>query len=108
MIIFCNIFKKYVFQATGFRVYWSKRGHYTASSAAAGPGYGNGEIEAVGDTPGEAVINLRKALTARREALQAKLNEVEEALQQVRDIGHKAQDLTLLPKEGEIKAGNTK
>lgn len=109
MIIFCNILKKYVFQAAGFRVYWSKRGHYTASSAAAaGPGYGNGEIESVGDTPGEAVINLRKALITRREALQAKLNAVEEALQQVRDIGHKAQDLTLLPKEGEIKAGNTK
>lgn len=109
MIIFCNILKKYVFNMPGFRVYWSKRGHYTASStAAAGPGYGNGEIESEGSTPGEAVDNLRLALITRREALQAKIAEVEEALEQIRYTGHNAQDLLLLPKEGEIKRGNTK
>lgn len=109
MIIFCNILKKYVFQMKGFKVYWSKRGHYTASSAAgAAAGYGNGLIESEGSTPGEAVTNLEAALIERREALQQKINEISEALQQVREDGYQAQDLLLLPKEGEIKRGNTK
>lgn len=105
MIIFCNILKKYVFRVATFHVYWSKRGHYTASSpAGAGAGYGNGEIESEGSTPGEAVNALRVALIARREALQAKIADVEEALKDLRERGHQAQDLLLLPKEGEIKS----
>lgn len=109
MIIFCNILKKYVFQMSSFRVYWSKRGHYTASSkAGAMPGTGNGEIESTGATTGEAVKNLHLALIQRKAALQAKINEVEEAIQQVTRNGWKAEDLLLLPKEGEIKRGNTK
>lgn len=70
MIIFCNILKKYVFKMSGFKVYWSKRGHYTASSTAgAMPGAGNGEIESCGESPGEAVANLETALIKRRDDL---------------------------------------
>jgi transposase len=109
MVIFCRSLKKYVFQLNSLKVYWSKRGHYTATSkAGAGPGLGNGEIESQGTTPTEAVDNLRLALITRREALQAKIAEVEQALEQIRYTGHNAQDLLLLPKEGEIKRGNTK
>ena len=103
MIIFCNILKKYVFQMSSFRVYWSKRGHYTASSkAGAMPGTGNGEIESAGETTGEAVKNLHLALIQRKAALQAKIDEVDEAIHQVTRNGYKAEDLLLLPKEGEI------
>lgn len=106
MIIFCNILKKYVFTVNAFKVYWSKRGHYTATSAAGVmPGYGNGEIESQGSTPGEAVKQLLSDLIARREALQAKIEEVDQALHQVRTVGYKAQDLLLLPKDGEIGRG---
>lgn len=107
MIIFCNILKKYVFNMPGFRVYWSKRGHYTASSkAGAMPGAGNGEIESTGNTPGEAVNNLQLALIERQRELQAKIFAIDEALEQIRYTGHNAKDLLLLPKEGEIKRGN--
>ena len=100
MVIFCNILKKYVFKMPGFKVYWSKRGHYTASSAAgAGAGYGNGEIESEGNTPGEAVANLEAALIERREALQQKINEISEALREVREDGYQADDLLFFPKE---------
>lgn len=103
MIIFCRILKKYVFQMSNFRVYWSKRGHYTASSkAGAMPGTGNGEIESEGSTPSEAAYNLLSALTARRETLLAKITEIDEAMAQIRHTGYNAQDLLLLPKEGEI------
>nr|DAY73678.1 MAG TPA: hypothetical protein [Caudoviricetes sp.] len=109
MIIFCNILKKYVFKMSGFKVYWSKRGHYTASSTAgAMPGAGNGEIESCGESPGEAVANLETALIKRRDDLHSKINEVNKALQQIYLDGHNADDLLLLPKEGEIKRGNTK
>lgn len=88
---------------TGFKVYWSKRGHYTASSTAgAGPGAGNGEIESCGESPGEAVANLQTSLIQKRKAFQAKIAEIEEALEQIRYTGHNAEDLLLLPKEGEI------
>lgn len=104
MVIFCNILKKYVFKMPGFKVYWSKRGHYTASSAAgAAAGYGNGEIESEGNTPGEAVANLEAALIERREALQQKINEISEALREVREDGYQADDLLLFPKENEIR-----
>lgn len=103
MIIFCNILKKYVFQMSSFRVYWSKRGHYTASSAAgAMPGTGNGKIESCGQSPKEALTNLEAALIERREALQQKINEISEALREVREDGYQAYDLLLFPKENEI------
>lgn len=86
---------------TSFRVYWSKRGHYTASSkAGAMPGTGNGEIESTGETTGEAVKNLHLALIQRRAALQSKIEEVDEAIYQVTRNGWKAEDLLLLPKKG--------
>lgn len=88
---------------SSFRVYWSKRGHYTASSTAgAMPGTGNGEIESAGETTGQAVKNLHLALIQRKAALQAKIDEVEEAIHQVTRNGYKAEDLLFLPKEGEI------
>lgn len=88
---------------SSFRVYWSKRGHYTASSkAGAMPGTGNGEIESCGESPGEAVANLEAALIERREALQQKINEISEALREVREDGYQADDLLLFPKENKI------
>lgn len=103
MVIYCRILKKYVFQLNRLKVYWSKRGHYTATSkAGAGPGLGNGELESQGATPTEAVNNLRLALIARREELEAKISDVNEALTEIKDRGYNAKDLLLLPKEGEV------
>jgi hypothetical protein len=97
MIIFCNVMKNYIFQACNFRVFWSKRGYFTASSKAGSmPGAGRGYMESNGESPCEAVANLETALIARREELQQKINEIRAALQEIREDGYQAQDLELL------------
>lgn len=68
-----------------FCVQWSKRGHWFATSDAGSmPGKGNGEIEGKGNTQQSATDDLYSKLIARRDNLQDKLAEVENALCEIR------------------------
>lgn len=94
MIRYCNIFKNYIYEVKAFRVFWSKRGYWTASSEAGKlPGAGRGCIESNGESIGEAVANLEAALIARQGELNQKLKEVEAALMEVRSDGYLAEEL---------------
>lgn len=94
MIIFCNVMKNYIFRAKTFRVFWSKRGYFTASSKAGSlPGAGRGYVEESGATPRAALASLEATLIARRDDLQQKVKEIDNALQELREDGYQADKL---------------
>ncbi|URC22256.1 hypothetical protein CHUUTOTORO_01710 [Serratia phage vB_SmaM-ChuuTotoro] len=94
MITFSQSLKNSIFEGEGFRVFWSKRGHWTTSSEAGSlPGAGRGYIESCGETISESIANMEAALLMRREELQQKLIEVDSAIEEIRADGYLADEL---------------
>ncbi len=94
MIRFCQALKRKVFQVSTFQVYFSKRGYWSASSSAGSmPGRANGVIEAQGYTVAQALQQLDDKLQARRDFFQQKINEIDQALLDVRTLGYEAEEL---------------
>jgi len=94
MIRFSPLLKKMIFDANTFRVFWSKRGYWCATSSAGNmPGLGNGTIESSGSTVKESLEKLDDSLQARREFFQKKINEIDQALFDIRTLGYEAEPL---------------
>lgn len=94
MIRFCPILKTKVFQVITFQVFFSKRGYWSANSSAGNmPGRDNGTIQAQGETVAQALQQLDDKLQARRDFFQQKINEIDQALFDVRTLGYEAEEL---------------
>lgn len=94
MIRFCHVLKTKVFQVSTFQVFFSKRGYWCATSSAGNmPGLGNGTIESSGSTVKESLEKLDDSLQARREFFQKKINEIDQALFDIRTLGYEAEPL---------------
>lgn len=94
MIRFCHIIKNSLFQGNGFKVFWSIRGHWTASTSAGSlPGSGRGYLESCGDSIPEALENLDQSLEARKADLLEKIKGIDNALFYIRSDGFEAEAL---------------
>lgn len=94
MIRFCQVLKTKVFQVSTFQVFFSKRDYWSANASAGNmPGRDNGTIYAQGDTVAQALQQLDDKLQARRDFFQQKINEIDQALFDVRTLGYEAEAL---------------
>ncbi|URC22770.1 hypothetical protein KASHIRA_01960 [Serratia phage vB_SmaM-Kashira] len=94
MIRFCHVMKNFIFEVKGFRVFWSKRGRWTASSNAGSlPGKDRSYLEAKGDTVKQAIEALDDALQGRKNELVKKIEEIDAALFDLRTLAYEAEEL---------------
>lgn len=94
MIRFCHVIKNHIFSGNGFKVFWSIRGRWTASTAAGAlPGSGRGYVEATGETIPAALRSLDDLLESRRADLLEKIKEIDNALFYIRCDGYEAEAL---------------
>ena len=94
MIRFCHVLKTKVFQVSTFQVFFSKRGYWSASASAGNmPGRDNGTVYAQGETVAQALSQLDDKLQARRDFFQQKINEIDQALFDIRTLGYEAEPL---------------
>lgn len=91
MIRFCHVLKTKVFQVSTFQVFFSKRGYWSANASAGNmPGRDNGTVYAQGETVAKALQQLDDKLQARRDFFQHKINEIDNALFDVRTLAYEA------------------
>ncbi len=94
MIRFCQVLKTKIFDAKTFRVFWSKRGRWCVSSRAGSlPGADRGYVETTGSTVSEALSKMDDLLQARKDDLMKKINEIDQALFDIRTLGHETEEL---------------
>lgn len=94
MITYCHVMKNKIFTSKCFRVFWSRRGRWCASTTAGSlPGVGCGYMESTAGSVTEALQDLDHKLEARKAELLEKVKEIDAALFEIRADGYKAEEL---------------